>query len=159
MNDPTPTPSGPEAEQLSSDDGPAQRHLVPDGMDEDTLAGLDRLTEALETIERARGSLYTFHQLTGYGDDLLDPAVEHLRRAGHHDLADTIETELIGRNVLGGRWTFQIVEEYDEGYYRTFRDIARDATDRLAGGRTHLDEARAKERRRTRGHPDHRATP
>ncbi|MBW0104374.1 hypothetical protein I4I78_18270 [Pseudonocardia sp. KRD-291] len=128
-------------------------------MDEDTVAGLDKLTEALETIERARGSLYTFHQLTGYGDDLLDPAVAHLRRAGHHDLADTVETELIGRNVLAGRWTFQIVEEYDEGYYQAFRDIAREATERLAGGRTHLDEARTKERRRTRGRADHRATP
>lgn len=40
------------------------------------------------------------------------------------------------RNVLPDRWSFQIVEEYDEGYYRAFRDIERDAravrTDRRA---------------------------
>ena len=28
-----------------------------------------------------------------------------------------IEPELVGRNVLEGRWTFQVVEEYDQGYY------------------------------------------
>ncbi|WP_278255253.1 NAD(P)H-binding protein [Nocardioides convexus] len=28
----------------------------------------------------------------------------------------------VGRNVLQGRWTFQVVEEYDDGYYAAFKE-------------------------------------
>ena len=40
-----------------------------------------------------------------------------LRKAGYHEWADRIEREPIGRDVLDGRWTFQVMEEYDDGYY------------------------------------------
>ena len=82
-----------------------------------------------------------------------------LREAGHGDLADAVERELIGRNVLSGRWTFQIVEEYDDGYYKAFRRIEEDVRDRLMEGRRHVYEAEMKERRRTHGLPDHTAVP
>jgi hypothetical protein len=85
--------------------------------------------------------------------------VEKLRDAGHADLADRIERELLGRNVIEGRWTFQIVEDYDDGYYALFRDLEREARDRLAGGRRHLYEAELKEQRRTHGEPGHEARP
>ena len=32
-------------------------------------------------------------------------------------MADEIEEDLLGRNVLAGRWTFQIVEEFDDGKF------------------------------------------
>ncbi|MEC3976712.1 hypothetical protein QMK34_15650 [Amycolatopsis sp. H20-H5] len=120
---------------------------------------MGRLSEALETVERARGHLYSFHQLTGSADAKLDEAVEQLRAAGHAELADRITTDLIGRNVLPGRWTFQLVEEYDDGYYRTFRELERDSRDELLRGRRHVFEAELKDRRRTHGHPAHRAEP
>lgn len=41
-----------------------------------------RVTEALETIERARGHLYSFHQLTGRADLQLDEAVARLNEIG-----------------------------------------------------------------------------
>lgn len=124
-----------------------------------TVAALGRLSEALETTERVRGHLYSVHQLTGHADLQLDDAVELFRKAGHDDVADRIERELIGRNVNEGRWTFQIVEDYDDTYWDVFRDIERSARDRLAGGRRHLYEAEMKERRRTHGLPGHEATP
>ena len=65
----------------------------------------------------------------------------------------------MGRNVLEGRWTFQIVEEYDDGYYATFRDLERRAREELVGGRRHLFEAEMKEDRRTHGDPAHTARP
>jgi hypothetical protein len=117
------------------------------------------VSEALETIERARGHLYSFHQLTGHADLQLDTAVAQLRELGHADLADTITHELIGRNVLPGRWSFQIVDDYDDGYYRCFQDIERLVRDRLTGGHRHAYEAQLKERRRTDGHPAHTAVP
>ena len=110
-------------------------------------------------MERARGCLYAFHQLTGAADLAVGEAAEGLRAAGHHELAGMLDREIAGRNVLPGRWTFQVVEEYDDTYYQPFRAAERLARDRLAAGRRHLYEAVMKERRRTRGHPQHSATP
>ncbi|OBF55503.1 hypothetical protein A5756_12515 [Mycobacterium sp. 852002-53434_SCH5985345] len=118
-----------------------------------------KVTEALETVERARGHLYSFHQLTGRADLQLDAAAAQLHELGHSDLAQHISRELIGRNVLPGRWTFQVVDDYDEGYYRCFREVERLVRSRLTDGRRHAYEARLKERRRTSGHPAHTATP
>lgn len=123
------------------------------------MAAVGRLSEALEATERARGHLYAFHQLTGGADGRLDEAVELLRAAGAPELAERVTAELIGRNVLAGRWTFQIVEEYDDGYYQPFRRLEEDVRAQLAGGRRHVYEAEMKERRRTRGQPHHEATP
>ena len=140
-------------------DVPAEAHRVPDGVNDQTVEAVGKLTEALETVERARGHLYSFHQLMGGGDLKLGEAVEKLRAAGHGDVADEIEREVVGRNVLEGRWTFQVVEEYDDGYWTPFREMERSVRDRLVQGRRHLFEARMKEDRRTHGHPDHTARP
>jgi hypothetical protein len=123
------------------------------------VAAVGKLTEALETVERARGHLFTFHQLTGSADLELEEAVHGLRDAGHRELADRIEAELIGRNVLPGRWTFQIIEEYDDGYYRVFHELERLTREQLVDGRRHLYEAEMKEDRRTHGRPGHAARP
>ena len=142
---------------MGAKDGPDEAHRRPDGLDDVTVEALGKLSEALETVERVRGHLYSLHQLTGTADFQLDDAVGLLERAGHDKLAERIRTELIGRNVIAGRWTFQIVEEYDDGYYADFRRIEKDARDELAGGRRHLYEAQLKEQRRTHGRPGHEA--
>lgn len=118
-----------------------------------------RVTEALETIERARGHLYSFHQLTGRADLQLDEAVARLKELGQAELARYISCELMGRNVLPGRWSFQVVEEYDDGYYRCFKEAERLVRTRLTDGRRHAHEMALKERRRTVGKPAHTASP
>ncbi|GIE92753.1 hypothetical protein [Paractinoplanes rishiriensis] len=128
-----------------------------DEPDELTVQALGKLSEALETVERARGHLYSMHQLTGTADFQLDEAVSLFMQAGHEDTAERIQRELIGRNVTPGHWTFQLVEEYDDGYYADFRAIERAARDELAQGRRHLHEAELKERRRTHGRAGHEA--
>jgi hypothetical protein len=130
-------------------------HQRPEGVDDLTVAAVGTLTDALETVIRARGHLYAFHQLTGRADHRLDDAVELLRKAGHTELADVISTVLIGRNVNPGRWTFKIVEDYDDGYYDVFVDLERRARDELMEGRRHLNEAEMKQRRITPGRPGH----
>jgi hypothetical protein len=128
-------------------------------LDETLVEGLGKLSEALETVEQARGLLYGFHQLTGKADLLLQDAVDVLRQAGATDLADDLETELVGRNVIADRWTFQIVEDYDAGYWSTFRDFDERARGEFADGDRHVYEARMKQRERTAGHPAHEAGP
>jgi hypothetical protein len=137
-----------------NDDAPAPEHQVPDDVDEATAEAVGKLTESLETVERARGHLYSFHQLTGTADLQLGDACAQLRDAGHSELAERIEGDLLGRNVIPGHWTFQIMEAYDDTYWSTYRALEKEARDTLTQGRRHLHEASMKEDRRTHGHPD-----
>jgi hypothetical protein len=132
---------------------------TPESVDDATVEALGKLSEALETCERARGHLYTFHQLTGSSDIQLGGAVDALRKAGHTRIADRIDRELVGRNVLPGHWTFQIMEEYDDTYWSLFRELERNAREQLAGGVRHLYEARLKQSERSAGLEGHAAHP
>jgi hypothetical protein len=134
-------------------------HTRPDGASDALVAATGTLSEALEKVERARGALYEFHQLMGGADALLDDVVDGLRKTGHGDLADRVRDELIGRNVIEGRWTFQVVEEFDDGYYTAFREVERTVRDATMDGRRHVFEGEMKERRRSRGRAGHAATP
>lgn len=140
-------------------EGSDEAHRRPDGVDDATVTALGKLSEALEAVEDARGSLYRFHRLTGTADLALGEAVGLLRDAGHGALADRIEREIVGRNVLDRRWTFQVVEDYDDGYWTPFRELEREAREQLVQGRRHLFEAEMKEDRRTHGHEHHEARP
>ncbi len=140
-------------------DQPADRHIRPDGTDDITVEALGKLSEAFEVVEEARGNLYTFHRRCGEADLKLGEAVALLRDAGQDELADRIEVDLIGRNIIEGRWSFQVVEEYDAGYYASFQEHEKNARDLLVRGKPHLFEAEMKEDRRTHGRRHHEATP
>lgn len=140
-------------------DGPDAAHQRPPGTSDATVEALGKLSEALEVIEHARGYLYGFHRLTGTADLALGEAVDLLRGAGHQELADRIDEEIVGRNVIEGRWTFQIVEDYDDNYYAAVKAMEKRARDELVEGKRHLYEAEMKEARRTHGLPHHEARP
>ncbi|MEV1025919.1 hypothetical protein [Streptomyces sp. NPDC050264] len=142
-----------------NEEGPARAHQRPEGVSDATVEALGSVSKALETVERARGHLYAFHQLTGTADLELGRAVGLLRTAGHEEWAERIDRELVGRNVLEGRWTFQLVEEYDATFYEPYKDLERQVRDALVQGREHVYEAEMKEARRTKQHPDHIARP
>jgi hypothetical protein len=146
-------------EEIPSEDLPEPTHTTPDGVSDATIAALGKLSEALETCERARGHLYAFHQLTGTADIQLGDAVVALREAGHDVIADRLECDLVGRNVLQGRWTFQIIEDYDDNYWSLFRSLEQAARDELIQGRRHVYEARLKQAERTPGRAGHSAHP
>lgn len=130
---------------------PDSAHRRPEGVSDKTVEALGALSKALETTERARGALYEFHQLTGGADFGIGDAVRLLREAGHDQDADLVERELLGRNVIPGHWTFQLIESYNRTYYRPFADIEQQLVHRLAQGRDHLYEAELKRSRRPLG--------
>lgn len=136
-----------------------ENHTRPQGTSDKTVEALGKLSEALEVVEDARGQLYDFHRKCGMADLALGDAVDLLREAGHDELADRIDTELVGLNTLPGRWSFQVVEEYDDGYYAAFKDHERRAREELMDGKRHVFEAEMKQDRRTHGRPGHEATP
>jgi hypothetical protein len=116
-------------------------HPVPDGVSDDTVAALGELSAAFEVLEEARGHLYAFHRRSGKADLELQQAVDHLRKAGHRELADEIDEVLVGRDVVPGLWTYQIVESYDRTYYDVWK-AAVEKAERVSGhGTPHLAES------------------
>ncbi|KRE35403.1 hypothetical protein ASG73_16900 [Janibacter sp. Soil728] len=121
-----------------------EAHRRPDGVDDLTVEALGKLSEALEVVEETRGHLYAFHRRCGTADLTLQEAVRLLREAGHTAIADDLQTNLVGRNVLPDRWSYQIVEEYDATYYETFTAAEAAAREALVDGKRHLFEAEMK---------------
>lgn len=118
-------------------------HARPEGMSDESVAALGKLSEALEVVEQARGLLYGFHRLCGTADRTLQEAVQQLRAAGHDPLADEIDDVLTGRDIVDGMWSFELVERYDSQYWEVFRDVERVARQRLDAA-PHVYEAEMK---------------
>jgi len=142
-------------DQLPQDDP----HRRPDGVDDATVEAVGKMTEALECVERVRGHLYELHQLSGHADLAFGEAADLLEKAGHGAIADDVRREIVGLNTFPGRWSFQLVEEYDDTYWSTVRAAEKRVRDELFGGRRHVFESEMKESRRTHGRPGHESRP
>jgi hypothetical protein len=112
-----------------------------------TVDAVGKATEALEYVERARGHLYAFHQLIGRADFLFEQSALALAASGRHGDAASLWRNLVGRDVLEGRWTFQIVEGFDDDYYDAARTEVIRLEAVLVGGRRHAHEEELRERR------------
>ncbi len=137
----------------------ATTHERPEGVDDATVEAVGKISEGYEYLVRARGHLYSLHQLLGRVDILFGEGAELLRGAGHAELAERIERDIVGRNVLDGRWTFQIVEEFDRTYYEPCTDMELAVRRDLMQGRRHVYESEMKDARRTTGEPRHERRP
>lgn len=81
-------------------ENPSSGHLPPPNTSKETIDALGKLSEALEVVEDARGSLYRFHRLTGRADLALGEAVDMFKEAGYEDIARKLQDTMVGRNVL-----------------------------------------------------------
>lgn len=126
---------------------PDADHRRPPGVSDDVVAAVGRLDEAFDRIERARGSLYDFHQLIGGAHNFLAEACERLEAAGHPTLARELYDEIVGLDVVGDMWTFEVVEDFEDHYYAAVKRAVEEVRDRLVGGRRHLHEAEMKAER------------
>lgn len=135
---------------------PDAEHRRPQGADDPAVAAAGKVSEAYEWIVRARGRLYDFHQLMGRADALLGEGIDGLRDAGHPELADDLTRSWLGRNALPDRWTFEIVEAFDDTYYEVATAGERRVRDEVTGGRRHVHEAEMKADRRSDGPTDDR---
>lgn len=133
---------------------PDDQHRRPDHADDATVVAAGKVSEYAEWVVRARGRLYDFHQMLGHADAKLGEAVELLEQAGHTELADGIRHELLGRNAVPDRWTFEVVEEFDATYADVAARWHQRVRDELMEGRPHVHEAEMKAARRTDGPDD-----
>ena len=120
------------------------QHARPAGMDDATAEALGKVSEALEIVDHARGLLYAFHRHCGMADLTLQEGVRMLREAGHPAIADELEQVLVGRDIIEDRWSFQVVEDYDENYWEVFRAMERRARAQLGDAEPHIYEAEMK---------------
>jgi hypothetical protein len=134
-------------------------HVRPDGVSDETVEALGKLSEAWEYVERVRGHLFSLHQLMGHADLEFGTAADLLAEAGHGKAGARVEEEVVGRNILDGRWTFQVVDEFDDLYYQPVRALVRQLEQELIGGRRHVFEAEMKEERRSLGRSAHESRP
>lgn len=131
--------------------GRSSEHPRPTGLTDAEVEAAGKVSAAFEVIENARGMLYAFHRMSGEADLSLQEAVADLRGCGHAALADEIDQVLVGRDVIPGCWTFQIVEAYDEHYYQVFKAVADKVRQQAGGGSPHLFEAEMKVHEQTDG--------
>lgn len=162
----TAVPPDPAHDDTTPDDAttddatrPVPEIVTLDHVDDDVVEAIGLASEALEYIERARGALYEFHQLTGHADFGFEEAADRLEEAGLDADAEVLRRDVIGRNVLDGRWTFQIIEEFEASYYRPVRDAVQALADAYLEGHRHVYEARLKQARRTHGRRMHEEAP
>jgi hypothetical protein len=133
---------------------PDERHQRLEGVDDATVEAVGKASESFEWVVRARGRLYDFHQMMGRADLLLGEAVELLEAAGHAELAGELRRDYLGRNAVEGRWTFELVEDFDATFYEVAAAWDRRLGDELTGGVRHLHEAEMKAARREAGPRD-----
>lgn len=136
-----------------------EAHRRPEGASDELVAAVGKLSEGIEWLERVRGRLYDFHQMVGRTDFLFGDAADALEEAGQPELADKVRREVVGRNILDGRWTYQVVEEFERCYYEPVRAVDAEVHDAVMDGKRHVYEAELKQERRTPGHPAHTTAP
>jgi hypothetical protein len=117
--------------------------------DPETVDAVGKATEALEYVERARGHLYAFHQLIGRADYLFEESAHLLEQLGHGEAAASLWRNVVGRDVLEGRWTYEIVEHFDDDYYDTARSEVLRLAKHLVSSRRHAHEEGLRRRRRS----------
>ena len=123
---------------------PDAAHTRPEGTTDATVAAVGKVSEACEYLVRARGHLYSFHQLMGRVDLLLQDAADMLADAGHHAEATELRTRVVGLDAIPGHWTFQIVEKFDATYHDTVMAAEAAVREALLEGRRHVQEAETK---------------
>lgn len=107
---------------------------------------LHRVELGLEWLHRAHGHLVAFHHNTGHAMDHLAAAETALRECGHAELADALRDEYLPRGVIDGdRWSYDVLECFQEGFLSDIEDFEEQARTDVADGQRHVAE-RAQER-------------
>jgi hypothetical protein len=105
---------------------------------------------AVEHLYRAYGTLLAFHHRIGHAMDALAVAESTLRDAGHDDVADELRDRHLPAGPVDDRWTYELVEAFEDGLLAELAAFDERVREDLAGGRRHVAEAEQKRRWRER---------
>ena len=111
----------------------------------------------VEWVHRAHGDLVGFHHKTGTAMAHLADAERELRKCGHDDLADELRDRFLPLGVIDDdRWSYDVLETYQAGFFDPLTDFSRRATDEIADGHRHVFERRTEELRKRQASGDGR---
>ena len=112
-------------------------------LDAEEREALHRVELGVEWLHRAHGDLVEFHHKTGHAMDHLADAEAQLRACGHTDLADALRDEYLPRGVIDeGRWSYDVLESYQDGFLSALTDFEERARGEVADGQRHVTERR-----------------
>jgi hypothetical protein len=110
------------------------------------VRAIHRVELGIEWLHRAHGSLLEFHHNTGHAMEHFADAEALLREHGHEDLADEIRDQYLPRGVVdGGRWSYDVVESFQEDMLEDLTAFEKRTRQEVADGRRHVAE-RSQER-------------
>ncbi|MFB6129394.1 MAG: hypothetical protein ABEJ28_01065 [Salinigranum sp.] len=116
-----------------------------EGLSDDERAAVERTERGIEWFHRAQGSLLEFHHAVGQAMDEFGEVAEHLD-GEHDDLAAAIREEILPAGVTAdGKWTYEVVEEFEEGLLAEAEDVADGAFEDLVDSERYAIERRGRE--------------
>lgn len=124
--------------------------MSEDALTETEREALHELQLAVEKIHRGYGALLEYHHEIGGGMERLDSAESKLREAGHEAFADRLRDDHLPAGAVGDRWTYELVEAFEQGFYADVTEFEAEIRDRLADGERHVTEQRHQRRWRER---------
>lgn len=129
---------------MATDDFPTDLPGGPDEtLTESELEALHEVELGLEWLQRAQGCLVEFHHATGHGMDHLYRAEALLEESGRDALASALRNELLPRGVVDGdRWSYDVLEDFQEELLTDTVDFERRVRRDLADGTRHVAERR-----------------
>jgi oligoribonuclease NrnB/cAMP/cGMP phosphodiesterase (DHH superfamily) len=96
----------------------------------------------LEWLQRAHGDLVEFHHKTGHAMDRLDEAESQLRDCGHEEFADLLRREYLAAGVVDERWTYDLLERFEEGFLGDLTGFRQRVCEEITDGHRHVAERR-----------------
>ena len=117
----------------------------------------DREREALHEVElgvehlhRAYGHLLAFHHSVGHAMDRLAAIEDDLRAAGREEYAAELRDDHLPAGVVDERWSYELVEAFNDGFLAEMTDFERRLREETTGGKRHVAEREQRRRWRER---------
>jgi hypothetical protein len=127
---------------------------TPPELSEFEVDALHSVELGLEWLRRAHGNLIEFHHATGHAMDHLADAEPVLRACGYDDLADRLRADLLPRGAVDERWTYDLLETFEDGLLADVEAYERQARDTIADGSSHIAERHQEREWRRRARND-----
>jgi hypothetical protein len=107
---------------------------------DDERTALHELQLGVEGLHRAYGHLLAFHHAIGRSMDHFAAAEPRLRAAGHTAHADAIRDRHLPAGVIDDRWSYELVEAFEAGFFEDVTAFESAVRADIAGGQAHVAE-------------------
>ena len=109
-------------------------------LDETEREALHSVELGMELLRRAHGDLVGVHHKTGRAMDHFARAEGQLRACGYEGLADAVRDRCLPRGAVDDRWTYDLLESFEEGFLAEIADVEEHTREVVADGRRHVAE-------------------